>query len=107
MEAVKNIEKNLEKSFKDLPHLPESTREGIAKIWPWLALIGGILQLLAGVALYHLANYANNLNDLVNSLYVTTQKVGPSNHAIRASLGKVLYFATKKQLYSFPRKISQ
>ena len=79
MEAVKNIDKNLEKSFKDLPHLPESTREGLAKIWPWLALIGGILQLLAGLALYRLANYANNLNDLVNSLYVTTAKVGPSS----------------------------
>lgn len=81
MEAVKKLESSLEKVFKDLPHLPESTRSGLASIWPWLALIGGVLQLFAAMALYRLADYASGLYDLANSLsvYYGVQNVGPTS----------------------------
>lgn len=80
MEAVKNIEKSLENIFKDLPHLPESTRKGLANIWPWLVLIGGLVQLWAALTLYRLANYTDGLYDLANSLSAIygVGQVGPS-----------------------------
>ncbi len=76
MEAVKNIEKSIEKAFKDLPHLPESSREGLAKVWPWLALIGGIVQLLAAWSLYRLADWADATVSLAAYYRVD---VGPSS----------------------------
>jgi hypothetical protein len=80
MQAVKKMETSLQKSFKDLPHLPESTRTSLANIWPVLALIAGILQIWAAYSLYHLVNWADRLNDLANSLsiYVTDQAAGPT-----------------------------
>lgn len=80
MEAVKKLEKSIEKVCKDLPHLPESSREGLANIWPWLALVGGIVQLLAAWSLHRLANWADRLNDTTNLLtnYYSAD-VGPSS----------------------------
>ena len=81
MGAVKQLESSIEKVFKDLPHLPESSREGLAKIWPWLALIGGVVQLMAAWALYRVADWADKVYDLANSLsaYYGVREVGPSS----------------------------
>lgn len=40
---------SLEKVFKDLPHLPENIRQVLVSIAPWLALVFGILGVLAGI----------------------------------------------------------
>lgn len=45
-----NLIKMLEDVFKQAPSLPENAREVLVKIAPWLALIFGILGLLAGLA---------------------------------------------------------
>ncbi len=81
MGVTKQLEDSLAKIFKDLPALPDSSKEGLAKVWPWLALVGGVVQLLAALALWHLANWASRVTDLANSLsvYYAGYKAGPSS----------------------------
>lgn len=80
MENVHKIEKQLEGTFKDLPQLSDSTRETLANIWPWLALIGGIVQLWAAWILYALTSVASSYLDAINSLSLATtgQNIGPT-----------------------------
>jgi len=80
MGTLQTIESKLANIFKDVPPLPDSSKELLAKVWPWLALIGGILQLLAALALYHLASFASHLVDFGNYLSATYpgQVTGPS-----------------------------
>lgn len=80
MAALDKAENSLAKIFKDLPQLPESSKEGLAKVWPWLALIGGVLQLVAALALWRLASWADRVTDLANSLsvYYTGYTAGPT-----------------------------
>lgn len=80
MSALQKAEESLGKLFKDLPPLPDSSREGLAKVWPWLALIGGVLQLFAALALWRLASWADRVTDLANSLsvYYTGYTTGPT-----------------------------
>lgn len=68
MAVLQTFEDKLVTIFKDVPPLPESAKELLVKVWPWLALIGGILQLLAALALYKLATVADNIIDYSNSL---------------------------------------
>lgn len=81
MKALQNAENSLAKVFKDLPQLPESTKEALAKFWPWLALVGGVLQLFAALALWRLANWADRVTDVSNALsvYYTSYVAGPSS----------------------------
>ena len=81
MKSLKTVEDKLSDVFKGLPPLPDSTKEGLAKVWPWLALIGGIVQLLAAWALWNLANWASRVTDIANSLsvYYAGYQVGPSS----------------------------
>ncbi|HUP26318.1 MAG TPA: hypothetical protein VM124_01565 [Candidatus Limnocylindrales bacterium] len=81
MSALQTIENKMAPVFKDLPALPDNLKESLAKVWPWLALIGGVLQLLAALALYHLANYASRVIDVANSLsaYYAGQPAGPTS----------------------------
>lgn len=80
MAALDKAEDSLAKIFKDLPQLPDSSKEGLAKVWPWLALIGGVLQLFAALALWRLADWADRVTDVANSLsvYYTGYSVGPT-----------------------------
>lgn len=66
MEIVHKIEKSLEQPFKALPSLPNDTKKGLASIWPWLALIAGVLQLLATWSLYTFARDVNRWVDVAN-----------------------------------------
>lgn len=72
MSALKTIESKLEGVFKDLPPLSEPSKEILAQVWPWLALVGGVVQLFAAYALYNLANYAARIIDVANNLSVYT-----------------------------------
>ncbi len=80
MGVVQQAESNLEKVFKDLPKLPNSSKEALAKVWPWLALIGGVIQLFAALALWRLADWAERVTDVANSLsvYYTGYTAGPT-----------------------------
>lgn len=81
MGAIKSAEESIAKIFKDTPPLPDSSREGLAKVWPWLALIGGVLQLFAALALWRLASWADQVTDLSNQLstYYVGYATGPSS----------------------------
>lgn len=61
MDAVKKIENKLEPFFKDLPALPDKSREALANAWPWIALIFGILQLMTAWSLYRLFSWADSM----------------------------------------------
>ena len=52
------VVKSLEKLFKDLPHLPENFRELLVSIAPWLALVFGILGILAGIGAMGISPFA-------------------------------------------------
>lgn len=68
MDLVHKAEKAMEPAFKSLPPLPKDLKKGIADITPWLALIGGVLQLLAAWWLYRWASAANELVEWANRL---------------------------------------
>lgn len=80
MEVVKKAEKQLEGLFKGMPQLSDSARETLADFWPWLALIGGLLQLWTAWVLYALTKVATSYLDAINSLSLTYtgQNVGPT-----------------------------
>ena len=67
---VKPIEQALLPLFKGLPSLPEGARKTLVKIWPILALIGGLVQLWAAYALWDLGHRANVLIDYANQLSI-------------------------------------
>lgn len=66
MQFVHKIEKSLEGVFESLPPLPKEVKQVLAKIWPWLALIAGVLQLLAAWGLYNWARKFNDLSEWAN-----------------------------------------
>ena len=77
MGTLESLETKIAGIFKDVPQLPNSSKEGLAQVWPWLALIGGVLQLWAAWALYHLANFTNRLLDI--AYYNSGNTYGPSS----------------------------
>lgn len=81
MGSLESIERQLAEVFKGLHQFPDSTKETLAEIWPWLALIGGVLQLWAALLLYHLATFTDKIINAVNSVsrYYVGQPVGPSS----------------------------
>lgn len=78
MDALHKLENQLAGLFKDTPKLSASSKETLASVWPWLALVFGILQLLAAWALWGLVQVAERATDLANSisLYYTGTQVG-------------------------------
>jgi hypothetical protein len=77
MKQVEKAEKSLSGLFKDLPPLSAAGKENIVKVMPWIALIFGVLQVLAGYWVWRLANAADRIADLVNtySAYYTVPAV--------------------------------
>lgn len=67
---VKPVEEALLPIFKGLPSLPEGGRKLLVKLWPVLALVFGILQLLAVWTLWNLGHTANGLMDYANQLSI-------------------------------------
>ncbi len=80
MASVKKIENGLADVFKGLPKLPESSKDSLVKIWPWIALVGGILQIFAAYSLWKLVHYTNAVIDYVNqtSIYLTGKSIAPT-----------------------------
>lgn len=69
MELLKKAENSLAGVYKGAPKLSNSTKETLVKIWPWLAVIGGVLQLLSGLWLFRWARAASDLTNSVNEFY--------------------------------------
>lgn len=72
MELVKKAEKALEPLFSGLPNLPAETRKALANIATWLALVSGVLQLLAAWWLYQSAKVADNYLEAYDRLVRAT-----------------------------------
>jgi hypothetical protein len=68
MGTLDKLETTMAGWFKGAPKLSDSSKETLVKIFPWLALIGGILQLLSALALFNWARVANDYVDYANSL---------------------------------------
>jgi len=60
MQMIRQIEDTLAGIFKDLPALPKGGKEGLVTIFPWIALIFGIVQLAGAWGLYQLTNLTIN-----------------------------------------------
>ncbi len=88
MELVKKLEKSLEGVFKDAPSLPANAKKNLVAVWPWLALIFGILQLAAAWALWRLLDATQPLIDLTNQL---SQYYGGSSVGYSAFDKTVIY----------------
>lgn len=80
MEVVKKLEKQLGDLFKDLPALPKNVKETLATVWPWVALVFGVLQLAGAWQLWRLFDRAQPYLDLANqySQYYLGQSIGYS-----------------------------
>jgi hypothetical protein len=76
MGALQKLEDQLAGLFKDLPALPKGAKDALVQYWPYLALLLGILQLLAAWSLWNVANYASKWLDYASS--VTGTSVGYS-----------------------------
>lgn len=66
MDSVKKLENKLGELFKDAPALPENVKEFLVKAWPVIALVFGVLQLLAAIGLWSLARSVERLDNMVN-----------------------------------------
>jgi hypothetical protein len=67
-ELLGKLEDVLEPLFSGLPSLPKGVKDWFVKAWPILALIFGVLQLLAAWSLWHIGQLANNLINYSNQL---------------------------------------
>jgi uncharacterized membrane protein YhaH (DUF805 family) len=77
---LNTLELKLNDVFKGMPKLSDSVRETLVRVWPWLALIGGLAQLAAAYWLWRLSRVVSALNDLANSIAAYTgTRVGPSS----------------------------
>jgi hypothetical protein len=81
MEFIRKIEDSLAGVFKSLPDLSEGGKEGLAKAFPWIALLFGILQFITAWGLLTLFHTTNTLTSYYNNYYqsVTGQNIGLSS----------------------------
>lgn len=81
MIATKQLETKIGDLFKGAPPLPENAKKSLVNAWPWIALIFGVLQLLAAWGLWGLTRYVDRLNDVTNtlSMYYTGRAAGMSS----------------------------
>jgi len=70
MDAVKKLENKIGRLFKDVPPLPENSREALVGAWPWIALIFGVIQIFAAWALWNLIRVADTVGVMYGSFYV-------------------------------------
>lgn len=69
MEIVHKLEKSLQDLFKDLPPLPPNGKKKLVEFWPWLALIAGVLQIVAAWGLWTLVHTTQPFIDFANELF--------------------------------------
>ena len=64
--------------YKSAPKLSSGSKKSIVGIWPWVALVFGILQLWAALELWRWGHTVNNLVNSLNNFYGTN--VGGVTH---------------------------
>ena len=66
MEALRPLEEKMAEVFKGVPQLSNSVRKTLGDILPWLALIGGILQVWSAFSLWRLYDQVDEVVDGLN-----------------------------------------
>ncbi len=61
MSSLKTIEDKLAELFKNAPSMSENGKDTLVKVWPWIALIFGALQVLAAWGLWELTRFTSDL----------------------------------------------
>jgi len=77
MEMVRKVEDKLADLFKDLPALPKNVKETLAQVWPWLALIFGLLQVAAAWGLWRLMDTIQQVDQAYGYLAQYVQITDP------------------------------
>ncbi|HXY18215.1 MAG TPA: hypothetical protein VEH48_02225 [Candidatus Nitrosopolaris sp.] len=67
MELLNKTEQWLANLYRGAPKLSSGSKKSIVGIWPIVALIFGVLQLLAVIELWHLGHEVTRVANLVNS----------------------------------------
>lgn len=83
MDQLKPIENKLAEAFKGVPPLPSSTKKMLSDWLRWVALVVGILQLLAAWGLFAWGRDLNRAVDTINSY---TSAFGVASSAEKLSL---------------------
>ena len=80
MSVVKTLETQLEGVFKSAPPLPDNAKKSLVNAWPWIALVFGVLQILAALSLWGIVTAAERAINVANtySMIYTGQVVGLS-----------------------------
>lgn len=80
MSVVKTLETQLEEVFKNAPPLPENAKKSLVNAWPWIALVFGVLQLLAALSLWGIVTAAERAINVANtySMIYSGQAIGLS-----------------------------
>lgn len=65
---LKKVELSLAPLFKNMPAIPKNGKEGLVKSWPIIALVFGVLQLIAAYGLWRIGHRTNEFVDYVNQL---------------------------------------
>lgn len=68
MGLLKQAEDTIGGLFKGAPKLSGSTKETVVKVFPWLALIGGILQLWSALSLWRWASVTNEASEFLRAI---------------------------------------
>jgi hypothetical protein len=66
---LNSLEDWLAAVYKGSPKLAPATKKAMFAVWPWVALIFGVLQLLAALALWRAGHSLDQLTNTINSLY--------------------------------------
>jgi hypothetical protein len=82
MKVVNQADAIIEPLFKGAPKLSDKAKDTLASWWPWIALVFGVIQLLAAWALWRLASVTNALTDYANqvSRALTGKSAGISSY---------------------------
>lgn len=75
MEMLNKLEIMLADVYKATPKLSDSAKKTIVNIWPFVAIIFGILQLWGAYALWHWGRDVNKIADVFNSYLGTNATV--------------------------------
>ncbi len=80
MEWLKMLDQRLSELFKGAPQFSAKNKETLVAAWPWIAVIGGILQLAAAWSLWQLTTVTSGIVGYTNHIsdFYGIQTVGPS-----------------------------
>lgn len=76
MRLLRSLETRMGHIFTKAPTLPDSSREALVDLWPWIALIFGVLQLLAAGVLVRLLRLTATVGPISGALVISgTERV--------------------------------